>query len=265
MKKTLIIFKTHFLSDYVLTEYLKVASGRPENSDIVLYIDNHKKWFDLGSTSAKTVFTFNNQQINCFLYDENMNSELMLPNYVENGFTNDIGSVIWHNSDYPFYVTKKYFPDYDYYWSFEYDVFFNGKNYRPFFDKYNNRNEDLLSTLYRNVDNEDWFWKDGIDWVYSDINLYGILFPAVRLSSKAIDWLLQKRLEYAEIYKNLTQPYINKSRWLFCEIFVPTELANRGFSCANIEEENVRYLPIYNLNTQRIFENPDDKLYHPVK
>ena len=189
----------------------------------------------------------------------------MLPKYAENGFTNDLSKVIWYNSDYPFYIIKKYFPDYDYYWAFEYDVFFNGKNYKPFFDKYDKRNEDLLSTLYRNVDNEDWFWKNGISWIYTDISLYGTLFPAVRLSAKAIDWLYKKRLEYGEIFSKLEPAAATKNRWLFCEIFTPTELKKNGFNCANIEEENVRYLPIYNLNTQRIFENPDNKLYHPVK
>ena len=226
-----------------------------------MFVDNHTKWLREDVTSAKTVLTYNNQKIDSFIYDEKIHSELMLPSYAEKGYTNDLSKVIWYNSDYPFYVVRKYYPDYEFYWTFEYDVFFNGKNYRPFFDKYNDRNEDLLSSLYR----KDWYSKRDVEWVYADKDLYATLFPVVRLSSTAIDWLYKKRLEYSDIYAQIRYPNTRKYRWLFCETFVPTELVNNGFACANIEEENVRYLPVYNLNTQRIFENPDNKLYHPVK
>ena len=58
--------------------------------------------------------------------------------------------------------------------------------------------------------------------------------------------------------------YNKQQKWLNCEIFVPTELMNNNFNCDNIDEKNI-YINELNLNNDRIFENQDNLLYHPVK
>ena len=47
-------------------------------------------------------------------------------------------------------------------------------------------------------------------------------------------------------------------------MFVPTELMNGGYKCKKLDGQ---YLSIINhdLNESRVFESPDNKLYHPVK
>lgn len=59
-----------------------------------------------------------------------------------------------------------------------------------------------------------------ITWIYNkDMLTYGYIFAISRLSSSAIEFLYNKRLEHAYIFEKSTQ--IDK-RWLNCEFFTPT-------------------------------------------
>ena len=82
------------------------------------------------------------------------------------------------------------------------------------------------------------------------------------MSANAIDFLYQQRLEHKKVFEISTD---TKKRWFNCELFVPTELMNNGFSCEKIsDEKHVTLNPIH-LNDNRIFTMPDNHLYHPVK
>ena len=88
------------------------------------------------------------------------------------------------------------------------------------------------------------------------------MFAVVRLSARAIDFLYKKRLEH---FKPFTNSSVPNKKWIFCEIFVPTELTNGGFICENLNEPHVLFFPNIYLNDKRIFLKPDNLLYHPVK
>ena len=260
--KILVFMKTHFIDSAVISEYIKLNSTKDIQS--ILFIDNHTNFIKTNTESPVTIIYFNNININCFLFDLSVFLESNLPYYTDNPDNKDLGKVMWYNSDYSAYIIKKYFPDYDYYWSIEFDVFCNGQ-YSSFFKKYNKNNSDLIMSDYRSLkdSDENWYWDNKNNWIYKDVDKYGGFFPVVRFSSKAIDFLYKKRLEHAIAFDKVKSNPEN--RWIFCESFVPTELSNGGFECIKLDEPHLRYQPLYNLNKERIFEKPDNRLYHPVK
>ena len=258
----MIFFRTHFISDAVISEYKKLKASLCDNEELIMFIDNSSGFLNIDDNNLIQTLNFNGIDIKCFLYNHKVLRTNKLPTDIASD--NQLAkNLMWYCSDYPFYIIRNVFPNYDFYWSFEYDVFCNGKSYRIFFDKYND-NSDFIVSHYRNLRNDpDWYWKINTDWVYNQTEKFACFFPVVRLSAKAIDFLYNKRIEQESFYKT----FENKEAifWPFCEIFVPTELTNNGFSVKNIDSEKLRFAPVYNLNIERIFENPDYKLYHPVK
>ncbi len=267
MAKNLVFFKTHYINNAVISEYSKLFSSLPDNFECLLFMDNHAKVIDSSDNEHKIVLNINNRRINTFLYDKFVQDELKLPYYTDDPDNTDLGKVMWYCSDYPLYIIRKFYPNYDYYWSFENDVFCNGNSYEPFFNKYLNDDSDLIISHYRNTKNKDWYWIEQTEWCYSQNDIYGCLFPVVRMSHKAIDFLYKKRLKHAIKFQKLITNKKNKKkiRWIFCEAFTATELTNNKFKCKNLDEPYIRWSPTWNLNLERIFENPNFRLYHPVK
>lgn len=263
--KTLACMRTHFIDASVISEYIKLHKATCANIDTVLFIDNHTGFIKPQNDYPIQTINFNGFDIKCFLFNQQIFEKFNLPFYTDNFDNSDIGMVMWYCSDYPLYIIKKYLPEYDYYWSIESDVFCNGDSYIPFFEKYKNDSCDLIIKDYRTLENttEKWFWKERSEWIYANTEKYASFFPVVRLSAKAADFLYVKRLEHSEAFESIKDDIRN--RWIFCELFVPTELTANKFQCKNLNEENLRYQPNWNLNKQRIFEHPDFKLYHPVK
>ena len=275
--KTLIFVRTHFIDDTILSEFKKLQNSLNQNEYAILFINNEHNVIK-GEFREKNINLEINDNfiINTLLYDKQSHDKLGLPYYTTIDSLNNkldsqyytttdslIDNIMWACCDYPFYAVHKEFPDYDFYWSLDYDVYCNGNSYRVFFDKYQT-DADLIIHDYREiVDEPEWEWQYYSDWIYENSKKYGGFFPVVRLSNKAVKFLYKKRLEHAKIFENVKQDTNNK--WLYGELFVPTELSNNGFSCQNLDTECLRFTPVYNLNRERIFEHPDFKLYHPVK
>ena len=270
MTKNLVFMRTHYFNKAVFSEFTKLSSSLDDSFDSILFIDNHTDFIKLNDDQNNIPLKINGIITKALIYNKSVHDKLNLPYYAEDYQNNDLGKVMWYCSDYPLYIVRKYFPDYDYYWSFENDVFCNGNSYKPFFENYKNDDSDLIISHYRSTKNENWVWNLYSTWCgYKDNDIYGCLFPVVRISAKAADFLYQKRLEHAEIFKNLinntSHHKMLHNRWIFCEAFTATELTHNGFKCKNLDEPFLRYQPIYNLNIERIFEKPDFRLYHPVK
>ena len=225
--KSLAFFKTHFIEDSVISEYIKLNSSN--DIETILFIDNHTGFIKNKSDVPIKNINFNGKDINCFLFDLNIFKSMNLPYYTDITDNEDLGKAIWYNSDYPAYIVKKYFPGYDYYWSIEYDVFCNGKSYSEFFNNYTQNESDLIVSDYRSFKNSDevWYWNDKSEWIYKNIEKFGSFFPVFRLSSNAIDYLYKRRQEHAAEFEKVK--YNPNNRWVFCESFVPTELSNAGF------------------------------------
>ncbi len=264
MAKTLVFMRTHIISQGVISEFLKLKNS--VDFDCILFVDNNKNIltgnFD-NPIQCLDFFGGHVKNIKCFLFNEKIFNSLGLPYYAKRNKNKSFAEIMWYCADYMFFAVKKYFPEYDYYWQLEYDVFCNGNSYQPFFNRYNGLNSDLIITGTDKVNaNSQWYWVKKTDWIYKKVQLYGSFFPIVRLSSTAIDFLFKRRLEIAEVFSQVSAN--KKNRWIHCELFVPTELLNNGFSAAKLNEP-LRFLPNYDLNEDRIFENPDNKIYHPVK
>lgn len=255
MNKTLFILSTHFVDEAVISEYKKLRNTK--NVDAILAIDNNAYKYDFTNRIENKIFF--GASVRCFFFDSNLHEELELPYFTYKG-AKDFGGVMWNNGDYRFYYVKKFFPDYEYYWQIEYDVFCNAPTYDGFLNKFNDDNSDLLVATFRDEEiNGSWHWTHGVDWIYGDKKIYGSFFPVVRLSASAIYFLYKRRLEHKEIFTD-----DGKNKWVFCEVFVPTELMNGGFSCSKIDDSNLR-MKNFNLSDDRIFLTPDNLLYHPVK
>ena len=260
--RTLIFFSTHKINEAILSEYKKWQNI--EGYDVILNLDNTNQKFSSDTDNPIQYLEFYGKKYKCFLFDENVHKSLNLPNYVcykDKSFS----GVQWSNGDYRFYYVRKYFPNYDYYWQTEYDIFCNGQSYKPFLDSFIENKSDLIiqeKFPHSHEPIEEWFWYDKTDWVYKDLIKYRSFFPIVRLSAAAIDFLFKRRMEHGELYSKIEDKTLN--RWIHCELFTPTELINNGFSCHYINE----YLfinPEIDLNANRLFEHPDNRLYHPVK
>ena len=256
MARTLIFLATHFVDEAIISEYRKMKNT--PNVDAVLAIDNTNFKCEFKSRVENKIFLGTSTR--CFFFDSALHEEMNLPYFTFKG-VKDFGGNMWHNGDYRFYYVRKFFPNYDYYWLIEYDVFCNAPTYEGFLKKFTDNRADLLVTGFRaEKKNGEWSWTYGLDWVYSDCEIYGSFFPVIRLSARAIDFLYQRRLEHVPIFEQAT----GDKRWIFCELFVTTELMNAGFSCENIDEPHVG-LKLFYLNDDRFFTAPDNQLYHPVK
>lgn len=256
--KTLIVMATHFIDEAVISEYRKMKNT--PNVDAVLTIDNTNLKIDFQSRVEDKNFLDTNCK--CFFFDSSLNDEMNLPHFIENGKQN-FGKTTLHHGDNRFYYLRKFFPDYDYYWLIEYDVFCNAETYAGFLEKFKDNRADLLIQALQMGEKNSIDYYKGMDWIYGDAEkIYAGLFAVVRLSARAINFLYNRRLEQKEIFQNSS--VLNK-RWTYCEIFVPTELMNGGFTCENLNEERVKFAPQIYLNDERIFLKPDNHLYHPVK
>ena len=258
--KTLLFMTTHLLVEAVILEYKKLS--KTGGFDCILVVDNTNLHYDVPKKSPICKLKLFGVNVKCFFFDKKINDDLKLPVLSAHLDEPDFTNVMWANADYRFYYVRKFLPEYDYYWQFDYDVFCNGKTYKSFLNKYNNLKDDLLIPYFHKVDrNSGWCWVNGTDWIYGGKPLYSSFFPVCRLSKNAVDFLYEKRVKYGTVYNENNS---KDKKWPFSELFVPTELMCNGFSCSSITESTIR-LTKYNLNEHRFFENPDGKLYHPVK
>lgn len=264
--KTLVIYKTHVMNRHIFSEYKKLSRS---GYDILLVVDNRANvfphsGFDIGFTRWNLIF------LHYFLTEEKHYQDLALPLISFRGFDNDLGRVLWTNSDYTIYLVRKTFPNYKYYWQFDYDCYFNGLDYSTFFTNYERNTEDLLICRFRESAPE-WVWHNKSDWVYKNVKKYMSFFPIVRLSAEASDFLYKKRLEHGKIFEGLYDPGCpdGEVRIIFSEMFVPTELMNNHFSCASLpamrgvgaNEKTINEL----FYGQKKFLHHDNAMYHPIK
>lgn len=259
--KTLLVLATHFIDENIISEFRKIKNT--PNVDAVLAIDNTNPKIEFQSRVENKIFF--DTTCKCFFFDSKLNDEMQLPQftYFKNWIYKNFGDIMWNNSDYRFYYLKKFFPNYDYYWLLDYDVFCNAENYAGFLEKFSDNTADLLINKLRTEENNGkWEWCHHLKWIYKTPEIYAGFFAVVRLSARAIDFLYKKRLEHKKIFQNTAE---NLKRWPGSEAFVPTELMNAGFVCENLNAEHLNYKPDIYLNDERIFLNPDDNLYHPVK
>jgi hypothetical protein len=118
------------------------------------------------------------------------------------GLTADHPRTLWYCGDYAFYCAHHNIPEYDYYLMIEFDVAFTRPN-----------------SLLRHPA---WVWHGGAQVHFPTV--YGVLFPFVVLSQRALLHLLDWRRREASRGGDL----------VFCEAFVPSALKEAGMNCVDL-------------------------------
>ena len=137
------------------------------------------------------------------------------------------GNLLWFNGDYPLYRFAELQPDYDYYLQLEYDVIVN----RPIaatVAEMAARKVDYVG-LTKGEAARDWFWLETMLPAYERDAVRKQLICLCAFSAGALRHLWQARLRQSAAYQAAPA-----ATWPFCEGFIPTELAEAGFVCAEL-------------------------------
>ena len=262
--KTLAFMQTHIINDGVISELKKLKGAQNENLEVAVFLDNSKNALKDDSKEPVQEVVLGGLKFKVlFCYEETLKA-FKLPFYARFEQNVSIDKSLWHNGDYSFYLMRHYFADFDFYWHFDYDVFYNDKDYTSFFECYKDDTTDLIVSGFSKLPpDSDWVWIKGTQWLYKKDEIYGCFYPAPRMSARLVDALYQKRLEHAKMF---IKPSTQRKRWANNELFTATECYKMGFSASALKShDKMRYEPEIDLNTTRLFEKPDKCLYHPVK
>lgn len=128
----------------------------------------------------------------------------------------------WKCGDYGYYLARRRHPDVEHWWMIEYDVRFAGGDLAEFFAFFDaQRSADLVAPHLLPAD-ADWFWTRTLR--SRDARPYRCLFPVTRLTARAIDAALAKRVEHSgNRFRRLI--------WPNDEAFVATTLVHAGLEC----------------------------------
>ena len=265
--KTLAFMHTHIINEGLISELGKIKKAQNENLEVVLFINNAERLIKNPKNKVIQELEFYGLKVKCLLCDKKVIKALNLPLNAFYGGSGNIGEVFWFNCDYSFYIMRHFFPDFDFYWQIQYDVFYNDRDYNSFFQTYKNDKNDLLITKFRKEkEDSQWGWINDTEWAYNRNEIYGCLWTVSRMSANLIDALYKKRLEYGKIFAILSQEKAQENRqWLLCEIFVATECKKMGFSAETLQNDKTTFGTEIDLTTTRLFDKPDKCLYHPVK
>jgi hypothetical protein len=172
----------------------------------------------------------------------------------------DVG---WRCGDYGFYLARAQFADEPFFWMIEHDVRFSGGGAAAFFSKFRGETSaDLLVADLRPADHT-YYWEFMV--AARDLRVYRCIFPLVRLSAGAIDYLLQKRATLSQRRRRLLD-------WPNDESFVATLLKNNpAMVCRDLNDFGAR---LYDEDTLSFWKPIDGDalrmrdesltVYHPV-
>jgi len=137
------------------------------------------------------------------------------------------GALLWFNGDYPLYGFIAEHPGYDYYLQLEYDVLIN----RPIaglIADIARQNLDYVG-LTKQERPLEWFWLHTMLGAYPRPAIRNQLICLCIFSNAALRHLSGARLAQSEAWRagDLVS-------WPFCEGFIPTELHDAGFACAEL-------------------------------
>jgi hypothetical protein len=170
----------------------------------------------------------------------------------------------WRCGDYCYYTVRAARPDYDFYWLIEPDVRIHTADVNKFFQQFSNNKADLLAPRLGKRD-ERWDWHGTISRM--GIQAYGCIYPATRLSGRAIDHLFGERRR-CSADPNLRET----STWPNDEGFTASVLMNAGFTCADLNGPDVMCHSRSTLMIGAVVDletvegsAPDNMIYHPVR
>jgi hypothetical protein len=169
----------------------------------------------------------------------------------------------WRCGDYGYYLARRRYPTTERFWLIETDVAIYGGETEAFFAFFAERARevDLLAAQLRPADHS-WYWTQSAR--ARDVKAFRCLFPITRLSARAIDAALARRV---------SQGRWPQRRWLWPndEALVATTLMNGNFICRDFNDFGT---PFYSddsfffgapLQGERLrIDAPGPRLVHPV-
>ena len=206
--KSLVVVRTHFV-DQRLLHLIEAIDAAPEYQ-VVVAVDEMRRPVDTKG--------FAKLSMTAAAFDEL-------------GLYTEIDDLLWRCGDYPLYLARRAFPDFAGYWLIEYDVAINRADPVSFFREFDGTHaHDFLSTHFRERE-PGWNWGDPMQSEYPVV--WRSYFPLVRLSGRAIDFLLERRvLASSKIMAIAPQ---NRPFWANDESFTACELHYNGFECADFK------------------------------
>ncbi|WP_428033902.1 hypothetical protein [Amphritea sp.] len=160
----------------------------------------------------------------------------------------------WKCGDYCFYRVYDEHPDYDYYWLIESDVYIDNESLNKLIIESDDNNSDLMIHNF-GPRTEKWDWHGIYKNHYPKQEIYGGLFPLVRLTGSAIKDLYRERLEL------IKKGNIDNKNMPNDESFVCSFLANNGYKCSDIK---ITKNGDFNLTRKHISHIKKGGIYHPV-
>lgn len=258
--KTAILFLCHLTHDECLERYRKLVEDIDRQYDVFwAYQADGKTDRQLLQAQGIRLFPFTVYDLNALDYSPI--AETLVP-----------GS--------PHFVMELFFhqhPEYDYYWSVEYDVEFTG-HWHIFFDAFKNNDSDMLSSHIEGhcADNEQWPWWTSLSFSPEDAISFGEYVksfnPIYRLSHRALSFLddFLKHEGNQGHFEALLPTILKHHGFTLQDIggtgfLTPTEFRNRFYvQGAGINNGTIRWRPIF-LQKEIEALGVKDKLFHPVK
>ena len=133
----------------------------------------------------------------------------------------------WQCGDYAYYLARRRFPKAEFFWMIEYDVRFTGASLSSFFTFF--AAHDTVDFLAADVRPAELTWHWTASCLAKNARPYRCLFPVTRLSARAIDALLQKRLAHSRSGSR-------RVLWPNDEGMVATTLKNGPFECRDLND-----------------------------
>lgn len=255
MKKA-VLFISHRVNEDTMEKYQKLRNELSECCDVFWALDESKEKYI--QPEDIPFFRFNISDIHSLgyemLYDDSIFGNV---NFILQGF-------------------YKRYPDYDYYWSVEYDVVFTG-DWRTLINAFEQTDSDLISCHIEKYDikrNAHWDWWKPIVWVEEEIPLERCVKsfnPIFCLSNRALSFL---------------DGYFRKGNCGHFETIMSTALHFYGFKLTDMgglgeftppEFRNKFYVQGVGINNGTMRFRPEflkeeikalgvtDKLFHPLK
>lgn len=168
-KKQVILLSSYFINDYVISAYDKLQASLRGDMDMYLLIEVKSDYFTIS------------ERIKYFPFTIDTLNELSYIPIAE--------AIIPGSNHFQLFQFYRTFPQYDYYWNIEYDVYMNGE-WRLLFDRYKTVASDFISShIERYPQTPEWMWWDSLQLKTIDIpkvEYVKSFNPIYRISNKAM-------------------------------------------------------------------------------
>ncbi len=247
--KTLVLIRTHYIDDLVtgLIDKIQKETG----FTVYLVLDETKGPLEKPANLKQVSLT------------QDLFASMRLYS------TPDVG---WRCGDYALYAARLAVPDAGYFWMIEPDVRISQEDLGRFFQHFGeHRSYDMLAPYYGDAGPE-YKWTAMI--APFSAHPKKCMFPIVRFSARALDYLLLRRRILSQVFWN--ERYRDGRLrsleiWPNDEVFTATMIQEGGFQAADLNSTGTQFYDeqtfsyAFPISLQRFASRPmDGRVYHPV-